>query len=90
MIHLLLLSKEGRWARDQLGNHWVLQRGRPFGTNVCVKHPVTPGGRTIPEGDLRWVAQLPGAPTMYGPGLHETAVCQACADVQHPIERASA
>jgi hypothetical protein len=86
MIHLLLLSREGRWARDPVGNQWVLKTPPAGGTNFCMEHPPALGGRLIPDDQPRWVARIPGAPTAYGPGLHERVVCQACADVQHPIE----
>lgn len=88
MIHLLLRSREGRWARDPDGNQWVLRPVRPGATNFCF-HCTNPGGRVLPDAEPRWVARIPTA-TAYETRMTEQSVCQQCADVQHPIEERSA
>jgi len=86
VIYLLLMSQEGRWARDADGNQWVLKVPRPGSTNFCMEHPTS--DRLIPEGHPRWVSRVPGPGGLYG--ITERTACEACVDLQHPITEASA
>jgi hypothetical protein len=82
MIYLLLLSKEGRWARDPYGKQWILRPRREEDTNYCSECPHPSPDNRIAVGQSAWVTRQHSHGLVY----YDRSVCQACADVQHPIE----
>ena len=84
MIHLLLLSREGRWARDPQGNQWILRPLRDGDANFCHECPGTTTRLT--PGQSAWIARLPWTGAMH----YDKVACQACVDVQHPLHKETA
>jgi hypothetical protein len=79
VIHLLLQSQEGRWARDPDGRTWI-QRRREESDPQCsacdtAYHPTVVGQHV-------WVTRT--GFDAFGK-IYLRAVCPAHADVQHPI-----
>lgn len=84
MIHLLLMSREGRWAHDPEGRQYVL-RPRAAGDPGCARCHGSPQPRPA-VGEPVWVATKHEHPD-FGGRAYLHVVCRAHADLQTPLDR---